>query len=89
MTIFANSKIRNTMMALGMSAIAMTTLAATADAGGGHKKHRHHGHHWGHHNVYHGDYYGYRGCWKFKRKYNRTGRKYWLKRYYVCKFDRY
>ena len=91
MTTFKNTKIRttirNTFMALGLSAIALTTMAVTADAGGGHKKHRHFGHHWGHHHVYHGGY-KFRGCYRFKRKFYHTGKKYWLNRYYECKWDR-
>ncbi len=82
--------IKNTMMALGVSAIALTAMQGAAEAGG--KKHkRHFNHHWGHHDVYHGNYYkhSYRGCWRFKRKYHRTGKKYWLKRYYICRYDRY
>ena len=77
--------LKQSLMALGIAAIASTSMMAAGDAEAGHRKFKKfHGHF--HH--YHG-HYGYKGCWYYKKKFYRTGYKFWLKKYHRCKYGWY
>ena len=77
--------LKQTLMGLGIAAIASTSMLVTdAEAGGRH--HYKFKFHHGYHNYGWGDDYG-RGCYHYKKKYYRTGYKYWLEKYYDCKDD--
>ena len=67
--------------AIGAMALAAALPMGAAEAGKG-KKFKfkwHHGHHFTHHHIGH-------GCFWLKKRYYKTGKKYWLYRYYDCKF---
>ena len=83
-----NITLKNTVMAMGVAAMALTTMQiSSAEAG----KKRHFKFGWGYHHkpyfkVYRKHYYYGHGCYWLKKKYYRTGKRYWLNRYYDCKY---
>lgn len=67
------------LLAAAIGSIAMTAGIGSADAG--HKgkfKWRLHQHI---HKIH-----VYSGCWRYKKLYYKTGHKYWLHKYYDCKY---
>lgn len=80
-------KMKNTVMALGVAAVAMTALVSGAEAGGWKGKHRGHFHHFPIYKGYHYGYYdSHKSCWWYKKKYFRTGNYFWLKKYDACRY---
>ncbi len=91
-TLFAMPAANAGVAAGQMAAAATPAVATTADAAvqlvGGrrwrHHGHRWHGlHRWGGYGYYAPVYYG-DGCHWMKRKWHRTGSRYWKKRYFRC-----
>ena len=80
---------KKTLIAAALGAVALTATLPMGAADAGHRKHKHkwhHGHHHGHHWRHHVHVHVYPGCYWYKKKYYRTGRKYWLHLYYECKY---
>jgi hypothetical protein len=75
------SRTRNILAGAMISALAMGAFAMDAQAGGGHKHRHFHGFNWGVHYIYKSH-----GCWWFKKRYHKTGRYFWLKKYRECRY---
>jgi hypothetical protein len=86
--------LKKSIMALAVAAVAVTSLAlpGTASARGGiiisigglgHHHHRHHRHHLFVDPVFVDGDIG-PSCYRYKRKFNRTGDLYWLRKYERC-----
>ncbi len=77
--------ISKNLMIAAMTALLLGGAAGAAEAGGkrGHLHFKWHGPKITYGKYHHGYY---RGCYKFKRKYIRTGRYHWLRKFNRCRY---
>ncbi len=89
---------KNLVIAACLASAALGGVAGTAEAGDrkvGISKKWHGNHKWKHfHRKWHVPHYYYDAyyygdwCWKYKKRYHRTGKRYWLKKFRNCRFHR-